>query len=264
MDVDVKNNALPRLMLIDDHVLFRTGMRLILGDGHLKLGEPLEAGSIADALTTPMAIDVVLLDVEMPGISGMDGLALIKRRWPQAAIVMLTANDDPARMKLALARGAQAFVSKTASAEHIRRVVQQALTSNQQAANQKGSNPQASKQQTSKVAALPPLLVSTSAVASGSGSADAAAGAASAATSEPTSAIADAFGIAALSARQLDVLSLMCEGLSNKAIANRLFLSENTIRNHVVAVLRYFDANTRTEAVTLAQRGGVIQLRPVA
>ena len=236
MPFDVKDKLLPRVMLIDDHVLFRTGMRLILGDGHLQLGEPLEAGSIAEALTTPMTIDVVLLDVEMPGISGMDGLALIKRRWPQAAIVMLTANDDPARMRLALERGAHAFVSKTASAEHIRRVVQQALNN---------------KPQTPKVIAPPQALASTSASASDS-------------ASEPVSAIADVTAASALSARQLDVLSLMCEGLSNKAIANRLFLSENTIRNHVVAVLRYFDANTRTEAVTLAQRGGVIQLRPVA
>ena len=227
MTFEVRNAVLPRLMLIDDHVLFRTGMRLILGDGHLKLAEPLEAGSIAEALTTPLSIDVVLLDVELPGISGMDGLALIKRRWPQAVIVMLTANDDPTRMRLALERGAQSFVSKKASAEHIRRVVQQALTGKLKP--EKLSTPQ--------------LALLEAAGTAQQQQANASAG--------------------ALSARQIDVLLLMCEGLSNKAIANRLFLSENTVRNHVVSVLRYFDANTRTEAVTLAQRGGVIQLRPV-
>lgn len=210
----------PRLMLIDDHVLFRTGMRLILSDGPLPLGEPLEAGSIAEALTTSHLVDVVLLDVDLPGISGMDGIALIKRRWPQATIVMLTANDDPARVYLASQRGAHAFVSKTASAEHIRRVVQQALTGKLQA-----------------LAAAP--------------AEDAPSG-----KTPPDS--------TTLSARQLEVLTLMCEGLSNKAIANRFSLSENTVRNHVVAVMRHFDANTRTEAVTLAQRGGVIKLRPVA
>ena len=215
MPQDAKLNTPPRLMLIDDHVLFRTGMRLILGDGPLPLGEPLEAGSIAEALTTPHAIDVVLLDVELPGISGIDGLALIKRRWPQAAIVMLTANDDPERMRQATQRGAHAFVSKTASAEHIRRVVQQALAGKLQL----------------EATALPH------------------------AAAQPG---------AALSARQLDVLALMCEGMSNKAIANRLFLSENTVRNHVVAVLRHFEASTRTEAVTIAQRTGVIRLGPAA
>ena len=213
MPQEAKLNLPPRLMLIDDHVLFRTGMRLILGDGPLPLGEPLEAGSIAEALTTPHAIDVVLLDVELPGISGMDGLALIKRRWPQAAIVMLTANDDPERMRQAMQRGAHAFVSKTASAEHIRRVVQQALAGKLQLV----------------ATALPH------------------------AAAQPGT---------AMSARQLDVLALMCEGMSNKAIANRLFLSENTVRNHVVAVLRHFDASTRTEAVTSAQRTGVIRLGP--
>ena len=217
MPQDAKLNTPARLMLIDDHVLFRTGMRLILGDGPLPLGEPLEAGSIAEALTTPHAIDVVLLDVELPGISGIDGLALIKRRWPHAAIVMLTANDDPERMRQAMQRGAHAFVSKTASAEHIRRIVQQALAGKLQHAA--AALPHA--------AGLPKATVAVS---------------------------------AALSARQLDVLTLMCEGLSNKAVANRLFLSENTVRNHVVAVLRHFDASTRTEAVTIAQRTGVIRL----
>ena len=221
MSQDAKLNTQARLMLIDDHVLFRTGMRLILSDGPMPLGEPLEAGSIAEALTTPLAVDVVLLDVELPGISGMDGLALIKRRWPQAAIVMLTANDDPERVGQAMQRGAHAFVSKTASAEHIRRVVQQALAGKLQLAP--SAVPQA--------AGLPKAVVAISAT---------------------------------LSARQLDVLALMCEGMSNKAIANRLFLSENTVRNHVVAVLRHFDASTRTEAVTIAQRNGVIRLRPVA
>lgn len=225
-----KAAMLPRLMLIDDHVLFRTGMRLILGDGPMPLGEPLEAGSIAEALTTPMAVDVVLLDVELPGISGMDGLALVKRRWPQAVIVMLTANDDPERIRQATQRGAHAFVSKTASAEHIRRVVLQALTGKLQAEAE------------SKLAHTPG--VTNPAAVAGRG------------------ALAGAGAGAVLSARQLDVLALMCEGMSNKAIANRLFLSENTVRNHVVAVLRHFDANTRTEAVTLAQRGGVIKLRP--
>ena len=215
MPQDAKLNTPARLMLIDDHVLFRTGMRLILGDGPLPLGEPLEAGSIAEALTTPLAIDVVLLDVELPGISGMDGLALIKRRWPQAVIVMLTANDDPERMRQATQRGAHAFVNKTASAEHIRRVVQQALAGKLQL----------------EATALPH------------------------AAAQPG---------AALSPRQLDVLALMCEGMSNKAIANRLFLSENTVRNHVVAVLRHFEASTRTEAVTIAQRTGVIRLGPAA
>lgn len=217
MPTDAQFNAPARLMLIDDHLLFRTGMRLILSDGPLPLSEPLEAGSIAEALTTPHAVDVVLLDVELPGISGMDGLALIKRRWPQAAIVMLTANDDPERVRQAMQRGAHAFVSKTASAEYIRRVVQHAMAGKLQLA----------------ACALPQSLAQSS-------------------PAVPTP--------ASLSARQLDVLALMCEGLSNKAIANRLHLSENTVRNHVVAVLRHFDANTRTEAVTLAQRSGVIKL----
>lgn len=220
MSLDVKLNMPPRLMLVDDHVLFRTGMRLILGDGPLPLVEPLEASSIAEALTTPHNVDVVLLDIDLPGVSGMDGMALVKRRWPQAAIVMLTANDDPERVRQAAQRGAHAFVSKTASAEYIRRVVQQALAGKLQLA----------------AAAAPPDGVQTSATA-------------------PASAV--------LSARQLDVLTLMCEGMSNKAIAKRFNLSENTVRNHVVAVLRHFDANTRTEAVTLAQRGGVIKLRPM-
>ncbi|MBX3660069.1 MAG: response regulator transcription factor [Ramlibacter sp.] len=205
-----------RILLVDDHALFRAGLAMILADSLLSPRQILEAGSLSEALSLPHEVQVVLLDVELPGVNGIEGLALLRRRWPEAALVVLSANDSGARVAQALQRGANMFVSKTAAPDHIRRVAAQGLREGRRL-----------------------------------GHGDPGAGAA-----------AEAAPAAALSARQIDVLTLLCEGLSNKGIANRLALSENTVRNHVVSVLRHFDANTRTEAVMAAQRAGVVRLPP--
>ncbi|NJS36051.1 MAG: response regulator transcription factor [Brachymonas sp.] len=210
-------------MLVDDHALFRAGMRFILGEGELLGSTVLQAGSLTEALSIPEQVDVVLLDVQMPGINGMEGLTLVKRRWPKAAILMLSATEDHETQQQCIKRGALAFVSKTASPEEIRAVVWQA-------ASGKLAKPQAALRQDHE-----PL-----------------------AADEPS---AGAEVGKELSARQLDVLLLMCEGISNKAIARKLFVSENTVRSHVAAVLKYFGASTRVEAVMAAQKSGMVSVR---
>ncbi len=212
------------VLLVDDHALFRAGMRFILAEGDDGASQVLQAASLTEALSLPEAVDVVLLDVQMPGINGMEGLTLIKRRWPKAAILMLSAQEDHEIQQQCLKRGALAFVNKTASPEQIRQIVLQAA---------KG------------------LLKSASELSLGAKEAEA--------SGELKS---DAMG--ALSARQLDVLLLMCEGISNKAIARKLFVSENTVRSHVAAVLKYFDSSTRVEAVMAAQKNGMVSVRPDA
>ena len=77
-----------------------------------------EASSI-DALTEAIAVDVVLLDIRLPGLSGIDGIAFLKKKWPQTHILMLTAIDLPETKQLALERGADGFVSKAETPEKI-------------------------------------------------------------------------------------------------------------------------------------------------
>lgn len=209
------------VLLVDDHDLFRAGMRLILGDQPLgvgmQIGQVHEAASLAQALALAEGskVDVVLLDVQLPGLMGIEGLTLLKRRWPQAALLMLSAQQDSATVRLALQRGALAYLSKTSSPEQIRQSVHMAA-----------------------LGQIKPSLLDVAQMDSSSESGEAA---------------------HSLSARQLDVLLLMCEGLSNKIIAYRLSLSENTVRNHVAAILRFLGSNTRTGAVLQAQRQGLVQ-----
>lgn len=225
-DRQTQRDCLARIdvLLVDDHDLFRAGMRLILGDeplgGGMQVGQVLEAASLAQALALPEGsrVDVVLLDVQLPGLMGIEGLTLLKRRWPQAALLMLSAQQDSATVRLAMQRGAMAYLSKTSSPEQIRQHVRMAA-----------------------LGQIAPMLAEASKDASNAGS-------------EQTA--------QSLSARQLDVLLLMCEGLSNKIIAYRLALSENTVRNHVAAILRFFGCNTRTSAVLQAQRQGLVQTTP--
>ncbi len=206
---------LPTVLLVEDHTLFRAGMRLMLSGSPLVRARILEAGNLAQALALPDAVDLVLLDIGLPGTGGIDGLSSIRQRWPEAAIVMLSAHDRPELVRQALEKGASGFVSKTAQPVHICQEVRRWL--HQQGAAE-GSE------------SAPPAVAQVI----------------------PDDDV--------LSPRQYDVLKLLAQGLSNKAIAYQMHLSENTIRNHVVAILRLFNVQTRTAAVMTAQQRGLLPI----
>lgn len=108
-----------RLLLVDDHALFRTGLRLIVQD-HPSVGEIAEAGSIAEACALRAAdTDLVLLDIQLPGMSGLDGLRPLRQACPSARIVLVSASVAPDAIHEARGRGADGFLPKSASAADI-------------------------------------------------------------------------------------------------------------------------------------------------
>lgn len=116
------------ILLIDDHALFRSGMRLVLLAGMANV-EVLEAASLEQAVrtvTSPPAL--VLLDIQLQGVNGLEGLGLFKQRWPGVPLVMLSSAAEPETIRLALSRGAAAFVSKADTAEKIIKVIEQVLS----------------------------------------------------------------------------------------------------------------------------------------
>ncbi len=116
------------ILLIDDHALFRSGMRLVLLAGMANV-EVLEAASLEQAVrtvTSPPAL--VLLDIQLQGVNGLEGLGLFKQRWPGVPVVMLSSAAEPETVRLALARGAAAFVSKADTAEKIIQVIEQVIS----------------------------------------------------------------------------------------------------------------------------------------
>ncbi len=196
----------PFLLLIDDHPLFRSGLRLVLERDLPGIGI-IEAGTLAEALAhqgTPPSL--LLLDIQLPGLNGLNGLALLQKQWPAVPVIVLSSQTDPATVRRALASGASAFIPKTDSPERIIHATQCALAG------------------TLKVATLsaPPAAASR------------------------------------LTARQLQVLELLCQGLSNKLIGRQMGLSENTVRGHVQAILSCLGVCSRSEAMFVAQRDRLV------
>ncbi len=211
-----------QILLIDDHALIRSGLRMVVQSG--VPGAVLrEAGSIAEALrdvdgAPACQPHLVLLDIELPGLNGLDGLTVLRKRWPDAPVVMLSSHTEPETVRDALARGAVAYVAKSEPSEKIIAAVDRALRGEVRG--------------------------------NGQGHAE-----------RDDAASTDAGGAAGsrLTPRQCEVLDLLCEGLSNKVIGRRLDLSENTVRGHVQAVLAFLNVSSRSEAAFAARRRGLVR-----
>ena len=197
--------SLLKILLIDDHPMFRAGLSLVI---HRTLPDTdiYQAASVDEALrTAPATLHLVLLDIKLNGSSGLEGIAAIKRLWPAVPILMLSSHDEPETTRLALARGATAFVSKAEIPEKIIAVIAQLL---------RGELPQA------KLVASP--------------------------------------NDKHLTPRQREVLEFLHQGLSNKLIARKLALSDNTVRRHMQEILKYFHVTTRAEAVFAARQQALV------
>lgn len=195
-----------RVFIIDDHAMFRAGLSLVIGAAMPK-SLVFESGSIEEALRSPHEeVDVVLLDIQLKGLNGLEGLSLIKKRWPQTPVLVLSSQDELPMQRMALERGAAGFVSKAEPPQAIVQAIEQAALGKL-----------ASPAPSSGTCALPRLT-----------------------------------------ARQCEVLDLMNLGLSNKQIAQKLALSDNTVRRHVQDILEFFNASSRTEAVFAARDKGLI------
>lgn len=111
--------SVPRILLIDDHAMFRAGLSLVISTA-IPGTRFFEAGALDEAISNaPDGIDVVLLDIKLNGLSGLEGITLLKRKWPQVPVLMLSSQADPHTVRQALARGAAGFVSKAETAEKI-------------------------------------------------------------------------------------------------------------------------------------------------
>lgn len=107
------------ILLIDDHPLFRSGITMVLSAG-LRNVDVRESGSLDEALRlTDYQPALVLLDVQLQGVSGLEGIASLKRKWPAAAIVVVSALDLNDVVSEAMERGALAFISKTERPERM-------------------------------------------------------------------------------------------------------------------------------------------------
>lgn len=204
------------LLLIDDHTLFRTGLRLLLADSS-NVASIIEAGDIMEAVQRHAGadIDLILLDIQMPGLNGIEGIKVLRRHFPQARILIVSGTSRPESIPREAAREVAGFLPKSADATQIERAIVRCMA---------GSH----IDDDVAVPADPPTAPRTR----------------------------------SLTPRQLEVLSQLALGRSNKVIAHHLGLSENTVRVHVAAILDHFGVVSRIEAILEAQRRGMIQAAP--
>jgi len=115
-----------RILIVDDHAMFRGGLGLII-EAALPNSLVWEAATLEEALRCPAdVLDIVLLDILLTGLSGLEGLALLKQRWPLTQVLMLSSQDDLQVQRTALERGASGFVSKAESPQAIVQAILQA------------------------------------------------------------------------------------------------------------------------------------------
>ena len=201
------------LLIADDHPLFRAALRQAAQDA---LGRDValhEAGTLPAVLAMLESyadIDLVLLDLHMPGSHGLAGLAAVRAQHPGVAVVVVSANEDPRVVRRALDHGAAGYLPKSSGLEELREAILTVLDCAQW---------------------LPPGL--RAAVAS--------------AESAPEDA-ALAARLASLSPQQFRVLSLVAEGLLNKQIADRLDVQERTVKAHLSAIFDRLGVRNRTQA----------------
>jgi DNA-binding NarL/FixJ family response regulator len=214
-----------RILLVDDHDVFRHGLAQLLGDEGLEVVAEASGGEAGVRLAGELAPDVVLMDLGMPGMSGVEATRAIAAADHAPPVVVLTLSDDDASMLEALLAGAAGYLLKDATLEQIVGSVEAAAVGD---------------------AVIPPrvapeLLRRLRAA-------------------EPARAAADADGaVVELSERELEVLRLIVEGRDNAAIAAELYISPNTVKSHVASIFTKLDVENRLQASVQALRRGLVR-----
>jgi DNA-binding NarL/FixJ family response regulator len=202
-----------RILSVDDHPLLREGVAaLIANQADMKLVAEAGNGQEAIALFRSHRPDVILMDLQMPEMSGIDAIIAIRSEFPDARIIVLTTYAGDVLAQRALKAGVQAYILKN----HVRKE----------------------------------LLDTIRTVYAGKKSID----------PEVAAQLADHAGGDLLTLREIEVLSLIAAGNSNKLIADQLSITEETVKGHVKNILSKLNANDRTHAVTLGLRRGIIEL----
>ncbi|GAA0957377.1 response regulator transcription factor [Actinocorallia libanotica] len=216
-----------RVLIVDDHALFRRGLEMVLtGEPGIEVigegGDGLEALQKARDLTP----DVILMDIRMPRRGGIEACAAIKEAVPSAKIVMLTISDEEEDLFEALKAGATGYLLKEIAIDEVPQAVRavhggQSLISPSMASKLISEFTALAKQSEERQQQVPaPRLTD----------------------------------------REMEVLRLVARGLGNREIARELFISENTVKNHIRNILEKLQLHSRMEAVVYAVREKLLEI----
>jgi DNA-binding NarL/FixJ family response regulator len=227
------------VLLVDDHTLFREGLALLLRPLVAGLVTR-EAGSCEEALQdlqTQGPVDMVLMDLGLPGMSGLQGIVSLREQWPAMPVVALSSADDRDTVLQAINAGAMGFIPKSSTSAVLIAALQLILA--------RGIYLPPSVFLDSPPMWTPALPVAPASAPSTTPS--------TTAGTTPSKRAADL----GLSPRQAEVLYLILQGKPAKLIEREMNLSAGTVKAHTSAVLRALNVTTRTQAVVAAGRLGL-------
>jgi DNA-binding NarL/FixJ family response regulator len=216
-----------RVMICDDHALFRRGLIMVLeSEEGIEVVAEAEDGADAVAKAEELAPDVVLMDVRMPRVSGIEATRSIADTVPTAKILMLTVSDEEDDLYDAIKAGAAGYLLKEISIEEVATAIRAVVS------GQSLISPSMASKLLSEFTNLAKKADERQSV--------------------PTPRLTD---------RELEVLKLVAQGMSNREIAGELYISENTVKNHVRNILEKLHLHSRMEAVVYAVREKLLDIR---
>lgn len=211
-----------RVLLADDHTMLRQSLRRALTEHGFDVVGEAGDGEEAARLAIDLLPDVVLMDVSMPVLDGVEATRVIRDCAAQVQVVILTMHADKGVLDRALRAGAVGYLVKDCTMEEVVRTVRQA------AAGETDLSPE-----------LAGTMLAEAVQPAPGGGPD-----------------------AVITKREEEVLQLIAEGLSTNEVAARLYISVKTVKNHLASVYSKLDSRDRTQAVVRAVRMGIIRLEP--
>jgi len=213
-----------RVLLIDDHALVRKGIEELLQSRGVQVVASVSSGKEGVRRARELSSDIILLDIKMPGLTGIETLKLLRASGVKTPVVMLTMSREDADLGAALRAGAQGYLLKDIEPEELVPALEAALLGNNVVARE-------------MVGSLAQL------VRGNSGAEDQA--------QKSVKPFAD------LTPRELEILECLAGGFSNKMIARALDIAEGTVKLHVKAILRKLGMRSRVEAAVSAAEHGL-------
>ncbi|MBI3647544.1 MAG: response regulator transcription factor [Actinobacteria bacterium] len=215
-----------RVMVVDDHALFRRGLEMVLGqEPDIELVGEASDGAEAVERVIELMPDVVLMDVRMPKRSGIEAAGEIKDLLPHVKILMLTISDEEADLYDAIKAGASGYLLKEIPIEEVADAIRSVWQ------GQSRISPSMASKLLTEFASM-----------------------SKASTDRPQ------MPAPRLTDREMEVLKLVAQGMNNRDIAKELFISENTVKNHIRNILEKLHLHSRMEAVVYAVREKLLEI----
>ena len=220
MDQGERSAQSTRVLVADDHNLFRYGIKAMLAnaEGFEVVGEAASGEEVVEkvAQTRP---DVILMDIQMPGINGIEATRRVLEKYPRVGVVVVTMFEDDDSVFAAMRAGARGYVLKGADAEEVLKVVGAVVE------GEAHFGPEIARRLMAFFSAPKPAA--------------------------PSEAFPE------LTAREAELLDLIARGLNNAEIAKRLYVSQKTVRNHVSNIFLKLQVADRAQAIVKAREAGL-------